>query len=73
MAGKGAPVGNKYAAKEGEGAGVSIYLSLRDIAFLQRMLQERGEDPAKWRKFARKFAKNGIYREIKAYMDAEII
>jgi hypothetical protein len=73
MAGKGAPHGNRYAAKEGEGAGISIYLSQRDIAFLQRMLQERGEDPARWRKFARQFAKQWIYSKIKSYMDAEII
>jgi predicted Zn-dependent protease len=73
MANRGAPKGNKYAEKEGEGAGISIYLSFRDIAFLQRMLQERGEDPTKWRKFARQYAKQGIYAKIKAYMDAEII
>jgi predicted Zn-dependent protease len=72
VAGKGAPQGNQYAAK-GEGAGISIYLSQRDIAFLERLLQDRGDDPAKWRKFARQYAKQGIYSKIKAYMDAEII
>lgn len=73
MAGKGAPEGNQYAAKEGEGAGISIYLSLRDIAFLQKMLQDHGENPEQWRKFARRYAKQGIYSQIKAYMDAEIL
>ncbi len=66
MGGKSPPQG-----KSGEN--LNIYLSQRDIAFLKRMLQERGEDPAQYRKFAKKWAKNGIYREIKAYMDAEII
>ena len=66
MAGKRPPFGES-------GENLNIYLSQRDIAFLKRMLQERGEDPAQYRKFAKKYARNGIYREIKAYMDAEIV
>ncbi len=66
MAGKSPPYG-----KSGEN--LNIYLSLRDIEFIQRLLKERGEDPAQYRAFAKKYARNGIYREIKAYMDAEII
>jgi len=66
-------VGGKSPPQGKSGENLNIYLSQRDIAFLKRMLQERGEDPAQYRKFAKKWAKNGIYREIKAYMDAEII
>ena len=66
MAGKRPPLGES-------GENLNIYLSLRDIEFIKRLLKERGEDPAQYRKFAKKYARNGIYREIKAYMDAEII
>jgi len=66
MGGKRPPFGES-------GENLNIYLSQRDIAFLKRMLQERGEDPAQYRKFAKRYARNGIYREIKAYMDAEIV
>lgn len=72
MAGKGAPQGNQNAAKEERGESISLYLTYRDIAFLQRLLIDRGEDPKQWRKFAREFARKGIYREIKSYMDAMI-
>ncbi len=72
MVGKGAPKGNQNAAKEERGESISLYLSHRDIAFLERLLQDRGEDPNKWRKFAREYARRGIYREIKSYMDAMI-
>jgi hypothetical protein len=66
MAGKKPPFGES-------GENLNIYLSQRDIAFIQRVLRERGEDPAQYIKFAKKWGKNGIYREIKAYMDAEIV
>ena len=59
--------------KHRAGETLSFHLSDRDIAFLQRLLQERGEDPDQWRKAARRLAKRGIYQAIKAYMDAEII
>ena len=66
MAGKRPPYGES-------GENLNIYLSLKDVEFIQRKLREQGEDSAQYRKFAKKWAKNGIYREIKAYMDAEII
>jgi len=66
MAGKSPPFGES-------GENLNIYLSLKDVEFIQRKLREQGEDSARYRKFAKKWAKNGIYREIKAYMDAEII
>jgi hypothetical protein len=69
---KGHP-GNKHAAKGGSGKNVNTYLSLRDVAYVQRALRDRGEDPERWIEFAHRWAKNGIYREIKDYMDAEII
>ena len=75
MSGKGAPHGNRYAAKEGEMAGFALTLSLTkaDVTFLLRKLRAEGKDTSKLRKYARKYAKDGIYREIKAYMDAEIV
>jgi hypothetical protein len=71
---KGHP-GNKYAAKNGEAPGFALTISLTtmDVTYLLRKLRAEGKDTAQLRKFARKYAKDGIYREIKAYMDAEII
>jgi hypothetical protein len=73
MTGKGAPKGNRYAAKSGKGKGITIYLSQGDIALLQKALRAQDKNPEQWSKFAHEYAKNGIYREIKAYMDAEIV
>jgi len=75
MAGKGAPKGNQYAAKEDRGQTISLYLSATDMAFLRRLLVERDEphSDADCVKAAKRFAKNGVYQAIKSYMDAEII
>lgn len=75
MVGKGAPKGNRYAAKEDRGVTISLYLSATDIAFLRRYLAERDEpySNADCVKAAKRFAKNGVYREIKSVMDAEIL
>lgn len=70
--GKGAPKGNKYAQKEDKGETISLYLTGRDIAFLQRLIADKGGDTREWRKTAKQYARNGIYREIKHYMDAEL-
>ncbi len=77
MASKGHP-GNKYAAKEGkeegvEGFALTVSLTVMDVTYLLRKLRAEGKDTSKLRKYARKYAKDGIYREIKAYMDAEIV
>ncbi len=73
MPGKGAPKGNQYAHKQDKGETISLYLSGRDIVFLQRLIAEKGGAITTWRKTAKMFAKNGIYREIKSYMDAELV
>lgn len=59
---------------EGEkGQTLTIHLSAREIAFIQRLLAENGEDPKQWKKAARKFAKEGVYARIKSYIDAFIL
>jgi hypothetical protein len=75
MTGKGAPKGNTYASKEDRGRTISLYLSAVDMAFLRRLLSERDEPhtDADCVKAAKRFAKNGVYREIKSVMDAEIL
>lgn len=74
MAGKGAPHGNRYAAKEGEkGFALTLSLTSEDVTFLMRKLRAEGKDLSKLRKYARQYAKDGIYNQIKAYMDAEIV
>jgi hypothetical protein len=74
---KGHP-GNKYALKEGkeegaEGFALTISLTVMDVTYLRRKLRAEGKDLSKLRKEARKYAKDGIYREIKDYVDAEIV
>jgi hypothetical protein len=56
-----------------KGETLTFHLSKRDIELLQRYLEEHGEDPCKWKKAARRYAKEGIYNRIKAYLDAIII
>ena len=70
--------GNRYAAKPGkeegvEGFALTISLTVMDVTFLRRKLRAEGKDLSQLRKYARQYAKDGIYNQIKAYMDAEIV
>jgi len=55
------------------GQGITFWLSVRDIELVKRFLAERGEDPAQWKKAARKYAKEGVHARIRAYLDAIIV
>ena len=56
-----------------EGVTLTFHLSKRDVELLQRYLEEHGEDPRQWKKAARRYAKEGVYSRIKAYLDAIIL
>ena len=56
-----------------EGVTLTFHLSKRDVEVLQRFLERNGEDPARWRKAARRYAKEGVYNRIKADLDAIIL
>lgn len=70
--------GNQFALKEGKEEGVkgfalTISLTVMDVTWLRRKLRTEGKDLSQLRKYARQYAKDGIYRETSAYMDAEIL
>ncbi len=56
-----------------EGVTLTFHLSKRDVELLQRFLEEHNEDPRQWKKAARRYAKEGVYNRIKAYLDAIIL
>ena len=59
--------------KKSSGVTITFHLSELDIELLQRYLRDREEDPEKWRKAARRYAKEGVYARIRAYLDAVIV
>lgn len=65
--------GNQSLEVRDEGETLTFHLSKRDIEVLQRFLERNGEDPAKWRKAARRYAKEGVYNRIRADLDAIIL
>lgn len=56
-----------------QGVTITFHLSKREVEFLQRYLEAHDEDPEKWRKAARRYAKDGVYLRIRSYLDAIII
>ncbi len=62
MSGKGAPKGNKYAAKESTGKPLTLYLTSEDMELLRIVQTQHNQDTSDkaCRKLARKAAKSGI-------------
>ncbi len=74
MAGKGAPEGNRYAAKGDTGRTISLYLKAEDVALLRLVLEQNGKKPTDQNcvELAKRAALAGINRLLLPLKDVEI-